>query len=450
MSSPQSSAESDEPSSGIDPPSIYGRVFWMSYIANALAVTANSLTFRFAEFVAYRGGTETLSGDIVATGLIVALVARFGLGQAMDRYGTRHLWLSSTVVFTVGCVWFLLGHAAWWELFAARILFAVGLAGMFSCSIVHVQKQVRPERRTEVIASLGSSGFLGMIVGPIIGDFIFRTIPAGDLRFQALFAGATGLACVYFFLVITLTRDEAHEAPHETPALHRLVFRYWPGPIVLVAIMMGINFTVISVFLTRFATHLKLEGIGTFFTGYAAAAFTFRLATRSWSDTIGRHWMALLGLLGVGCGQFLFLLVSQDWHLILPALACGFGHALLFPAVVSLGAGAFPPEYRGTGTTFVLGFTELGTVLSAPALGAIIDHFHRAGFPQMFATTGLASLGIAVYYALTAARKPDRDFGWETTTPVRLTVLEPASAAPPVLAGTAAATGSLHCVGKSA
>src|SRR5690606_6005109 len=117
---------------------------------------------------------------------------------------------------------------------------------------------------------------------------------------------------------------------------------------------------------------------------------------------------------GVGCGQFMFLFVSQAWHLLFPALSCGFGHALLFPAVVSLGAGAFPPHYRGTGTTLVLGFTELGTVLSAPILGGIIDYFHGTGFSQMFAATGSTAFAIAGYYALTAARCPDKEQEWET------------------------------------
>ena len=45
----------------------------------------------------------------------------------------------------------------------------------------------------------------------------------------------------------------------------------------------------------------------------------------------------------------------SDWLFVSPALLCGFGHALLFPAVVSIGAGKFPVHYRGSGTTLVLG-----------------------------------------------------------------------------------------------
>ena len=48
---------------------------------------------------------------------------------------------------------------------------------------------------------------------------------------------------------------------------------------------------------------------------------------------------------------------TTDWLFALPAVVCGFGHSLLFPAVVSIG-GWFPIQYRGSGTTLVLGFTD--------------------------------------------------------------------------------------------
>src|SRR5690606_28581974 len=148
--------------------------------------------------------------------------------------------------------------------------------------------------------------------------------------------------------------------PHETPPAHTLLVRYWPGPIVLVAVMMGTAFTVVSVFLTRFATFHGLRGIGTYFTAYALTAFIFRIVSRQWSYTLGRNRMALLGLVGLAVGFTLLPFVRAEWQFILPAICCGFGHALLFPVIVSLGAGAFPKEYRGTGTTLTLGFTEIG------------------------------------------------------------------------------------------
>ena len=111
--------------------------------------------------------------------------------------------------------------------------------------------------------------------------------------------------------------------------------------------------------------------------------------------------MIVIGLTGHCVGLALFPSVTTTWHFLLPALACGFAHALLFPAVISTGSGAFPKRYRGTGTTIVLGFIEVGIVLSAPVLGAIIDQF---SFVSMFYTTSTTAALAGIFYCFACAR----------------------------------------------
>ncbi|MFN0055399.1 MAG: MFS transporter [Planctomycetales bacterium] len=392
---------------------VYDNRFWLAYAANVLLVCANSLTFRFAEFVNFFGGTEELSGEIVRAGLMAAIVMRLGLGQAIDHYGPRRLWLLSSVVYLAGGGAFLATDRISALIWCARIAYQVGLAGMFSCSIVHIQNQVPAHRRTEIIGSLGSSGFLGTIIGTQLSDLIFRSLPEGSGRFTIMFSGTLLMGLGHALVVLLLTRHEGHQRPEITPGPFRLLLRYWPGPILLVAVAMGAGFVVTTVFLTRFATANGLAGIGMFFLPYSITAFLCRWGIRDWGTTFGRHKMVLWGLLGMTVGQLLFLCVTSEWLFVLPAIVCGFGHSLLFPAVVSIGAGRFPIQYRGSGTTLVLGFTELGTALAAPLLGMLIDMGNAGGgtrgFAWMFITASAAAGGVGVFYALTAARHPDRD-----------------------------------------
>ena len=387
--------------------SVYNKIFWLSYIANAALVTAAALTFRFAELVAYLGGTEQIAGTVIGIGVLGALVARLFLGQAMDHYGTRAMWITSSVLFVVSCSMFLVCTELTWLLYAARAGFAVGAAGMFTSSIVHIQKQGPAHRRTEIIGNLGISGFIGMIVGSQLGDWIFHAFPDGRPQFQALFGGTVVLSVFYLGMVIYLTRHDRHTRPRHTFPAHRLLFRYWPGNVLLVAVMMGVGLTVTTVFLTRYATSMNMKNaVGTFFTGYAISAFIVRVSTRHWSRTYGRHRMILIGLAGHALGHCLLPLVRTEWQFLLPAVVCGLGHALLFPAVISKGAGAFPRQFRGSGTTLVLGFVDLGTAISAPILGTIIDVF---GFTELFLTSAMIAIVIAVFYGLTTARVPDTD-----------------------------------------
>jgi MFS family permease len=237
-----------------------------------------------------------------------------------------------------------------------------------------------------------------MVTGTQLGDLLFRTVSDQHTLFVALFTMTALLGTAYLGIIGYLTRRDGLPRPHAGPPAHRVMFRYWPQPVVLVALLMGVGFTVTTVFLTRYATEHRLGGIGTFFAGYAVSAFVFRWVSRTWSQTIGRHRMLLIGLAAHTAGYLLLTRVTSQWDFVLPSLCSGFGHALLFPCVVSLGAGAFPPEHRGTGTSLTLASIDLGTMISAPMLGGVIE---RHGFDAMFYwAAGLMLAGVVIYGAL--------------------------------------------------
>jgi MFS family permease len=408
----------DRPSDRLNPttcPSqtsgIYNRVFWLCYVGNLLMVTANAMTFRFADLVRFLGGTETTTGEIVQVGMLGALFSRIFLGRALDRYGTRLVWCISTLMFVTSCIVFALCQSVSWSIFVARIAFAAGVAGMSTAAILHVQNQVPRARRTEVIGNFGSSGFIGMVLGSQLGDLIFASTAENHSRFYILFGLAALMTVAHGVLALMITRGDAHTRPVETPWPHRLAVRYWPGPIVAVAIMMGVSFTVTTVFLSRMVAERELGGIGTFFLGYCFSAFIFRVASSTWSAKLGRHRLLLVGLAGHATGHLMLSQVASQWQLIIPALTCGFGHALLFPSVVSLGTETFPRAYRGTGTTIILGFTEIGVAISAPLLGWIIDTCRATGFVDPFSAMYYASASsaccVAVFYAWSSRRSVD-------------------------------------------
>lgn len=401
MTIPASLTPADERLSGV-----YGRTFWLAYLANSALVMANALTFRFAELVHFLGGTEGVVGDIVALGTLVAVAVRLSVSHVLDDYGTRRLWPICTVLFIVGCAMFVGATQALWLLYIARIAYFVGLTGMFACSMTHIQNHVPPERRTEIIGNLGSSGFVGMILGSNLGDWILYALSDPRTQFLVLFGGAGLIGLFYLIVVLILTHDDHVESRSASPIALRLMFRFWPGTVVLAAMTMGLGVTATQTFLTRFATSQKIEGIGLFFTGYAISAFVFRLLVQNWSRTIGRHWMLVRGLIGHTVGHYLLASVSDGWEFVLPSIVCGFGHALLFPAVVSLGSGAFPRECRGAGTAIILGFTDFGSLVFSPILGRIGD---RYGFPALYYASSGVALATALLYTVIAIRHDDEE-----------------------------------------
>ncbi|QDU36492.1 major facilitator superfamily transporter [Maioricimonas rarisocia] len=395
-----------EPTGKPESETVYDRLFWLAYVANLLLVTANALTFRFAEFVSFLGGSEEITGRIVGVGILGGLVARMVLGQIIDGWGVRRTWIGASILFSLGCLLMATAEHLGVGIYAGRILYTIGLGSMFACSIAHIQARVSAFRRTEVLGALGSSGFLGMILGSQIGDILFDLLPQGGALYIMLFGMVGALGLAYLVIVAYITRNDVHQRPAETHPAHRLLFRYWPGPVVLVALMMGMGFAVTTVFLTRYTTEMGLGGLRTFFTAYALSAFIVRIMSRTWNRTVGRHRLIVMGLLGHAIGHLLLIPIAHEWQLILPAVCCGFGHALLFPCVVSLGAERFPHEYRGTGTTLTLGFVDLGQVMFAPLLGRMID---QVGFHAMFVTSAAITFGVTVFYGIATLRSADSD-----------------------------------------
>lgn len=395
-------------------PNVYDRTFWLGYLANTLLVLANALTYRFAELVNYLGGTERVAGDIVAVALLLSVFVRLSISHVIDDYGTRRMWVLSSLLYIVGCAMFLTARDLSWWIYAARMAFVVGLTGMFACSVTHIQNHVPPHRRTEIIGNLGSSGFIGMVLGSNLGDWILRTVPDGRPQFFALFGGAAVLGIIYMAIVMTITHGQRHVTTAPSAPAYRLLVRHWPGAVVMVALLMGLGITVTTVFFTRFATSRGIDGIGVFFTGYAISAFCFRISVQNWGRTIGRHWMLVRGLLGHAVGHLLLAFATQSWHLILPSIVCGFGHALLFPGVVSLGAGAFPRHARGAGTGITLAVIDFGSVVFAPMLGQIIVDY---GFETLYFACSAVTFLAAGLYAIVAWRYPDEETQLPTPVP---------------------------------
>ena len=257
MASPSTICSPSEASSGV-----YGRIFWLAYLANSALVMANALTFRFAELVHYLGGSESAVGDIVALGTLIAVAVRLSVSHVLDDYGTRRLWPICSLLFIAGCGLFIGATQFYGFLYIARIAYYVGLTGMFACSMTHIQNHVPSERRTEIIGNLGSSGFVGMILGSNLGDWILRSVHEPRLQFLILFGGAGLIGLFYLAIVIALTwNEEAHGRPASPTAL-RLMFRFWPGTVVLAAMTMGLGVTATQTFLTRYATSQQIEEIG--------------------------------------------------------------------------------------------------------------------------------------------------------------------------------------------
>ncbi len=393
----------------------YGPSFWWTYLANIGLMVAVSLLFRYADFVAFLGGTEMHLGFITGLGMFGAITARCFQGIAIDRYGPTRIWMLSLGLLII-C---LLSHLAVGSLqppliHVLRVLYTVCLAGAFGASITYISLRAPTNRMAEMIGVLGSSGFVGMAIGPVIGDWLFAgTDPSqgSPLIMFTWAAGAVAVSLVCTWLATRATTGSDSDSPRPQPPIGepqhsahnpiRIIWRrvraYHPGWTLLVGVAMGIGIGMPGTFLRTFAVEKGFTGLRHFFLTYAIVAFVVRICTRKLADRWGSRPTIVLGLLGLATSMVAYNFVTSQLSLIIPAVFAGVAHAFLFPAAVAEASHSFPRQYRGLATNLILTMFDVGLLIGQPAIGLTVELARAWGWDGYFiAFSGLALLMLSV------------------------------------------------------
>ena len=379
--------------------------FWRAYLANIAVMVAMALLYRYADFVTLLGGTELHLGWIVGVGTVGSLLMRLLLGSAIDRYGPRLVWLSSLVVFSASCFGHLsITNYAGPGVYLLRIAFCSAVAGIMGSAMTFISGRAPVERTAEMIGMLGTSGFLGIVLGTQLGDVLLgtETIARGQVDRMFLIAGTLGLCAMLF--VWGATRHQPAPVRRRRPPTVWILRRYFPGTVLLVGVAMGVAIALPTIFLRTYAAELNIPRIGLFFGVYAPAAILTRLVTRRLPERLGLAPMILVGLGLLMGGQLLLMTVGSEWGFAVPGIVYGMGHAILVPSTLAAGSTAFPGRHRGLGMTFMMASFDVGNLVGAPMAGAIV-HFSGTvglpGYPSLFVSVA-AMLGlVAAVFGLT-------------------------------------------------
>jgi MFS family permease len=384
----------------------YGWVFWCTYASNLLITTANATLFRYGDFVALHGGTELLLGLIVGVGMVGSLLMRTAQGIGVDLYGVRRIWVCSSLGFVLACLGHLAAHQAHSPfVFALRILYQTSIAGIFGASIAFISRRSPVYRMAEVVGTLGTSGFLGMIFGASLVDWLYGSGPVTEAGVQRMFLAAAALGALSGLLAWLATHNDAPPSRRRRVPVMWLLRRYNPGRILLMGITMGFGLGLSTIFLRPYAASLGIAGIGMFFGVYAMTAFVTRLAIRRLPERIGINAMVVIGVGCLSVDMLLYLPVRAQWHFVVPAVVIGIAHALLFPAVVAGGSSAFPDRYRGLGTALMLAMFDVGMLIGSPTIGSILraaEMMRLPKYPTMFVALSAIFASIAVWYAVSS------------------------------------------------
>ena len=367
------------------------RLFTPAFVALSLAelayFTAGGLTIPITPLFAYGPLAASPVGVGVAVGAfsVTALVLRPYAGRLSDRIGRRPLLVGGALAFAG----VLAAHALVEQLavlVALRLLLGMAEAFFFVAGFAAVA-DLAPEGRTGEALSFNSlSLYLGIAVGPLVGQFLLEW---GG--FALAWAGGAGLGVVAAVLASRIpetVRSTGAEAP-PTPLINRAALA--PSLILFTAIAgMGGFFAFLAIYAT---SNLRLDGAGTVLLLFGLIVVTTRVAFAKLPDRVPPFRLATFALGLCASGLLVAGVVGSAIGLYVGAAILAVGVAFTTPAMFAAIFSRVGPSERGSASGTASLFIDLGFGGGPMLLGVISG---AAGIPAAFVVAAvLASLGAA-------------------------------------------------------
>jgi MFS family permease len=313
------------------------------------------------------GADRVEVGIAIASFSIASLVVRPLVGWSTDRFGRRPVLLVGAGL-TIGA---LLLHvvAGTLELFiVARSLFGAAEA-FFFVAVLAAASDLAPEgRRGEAFNFLSLSLYLGLAIGPLIGEAVLTATGA----FSAVWLAATGIAAVALMLTVAIPETQAPLAPGESRPRGRLYHPagLFPGFLILLGIWGMAGFLA---FVPLYVTEIGMSGASLPLAVYALVVVGLRIVGATFPDRFGPARLSGTALALSALGLAVIGVVPSVPGLLVGTAIFASGVAFTFPALLALAVSRVSPHERGTvvGTTSL--FLDLSFGFAPVALGAVAE-----------------------------------------------------------------------------
>jgi predicted MFS family arabinose efflux permease len=337
------------------------------------------------------GAGDVAVGLVVAAFSLSAFFLRPWAGRVADRWGRRPLMLAGAGLFAASTLAYGLASSPA-ALAGLRLLTGAGEALFWVGALTAVADLAPAERRGEAMSLASLSLYLGIGVGPLLGELAIDRL--GFAAAWALAAGC-GLVAVALSLRVPDTRPDNPEAGGP-PARHRLVHPagLLPGLLLLAGITGMAGFLT---FVPLYALDLGLDGSRGVLLLFAAIVVGIRSLGARLPDRLGaaRATRAAMALTATG------LAVAGAWRtpagLLAGTAVFAVGIALLTPAVLTLAVEAVGPRERGAVLGTTSSFLDLALGLGPATLGLVAASTGRPG--AFLGGAAVAAAGLLLAWA---------------------------------------------------
>jgi MFS family permease len=337
------------------------------------------------------GADATASGIAIGAFAIASLVVRPAVGWGSDRFGRRPLLLAGTIVNVVA----LAGHLVVDSLagfIVVRSLLGIGEA-LFLVAAIAAIADLAPRSRQGEAINLGSlSVYLGLAIGPFIGETLL--VATSFAVVWAVTAIIAAVATVLTLLVPETAPRLLHrgpDAPERPPARFFHPAGILPGFLILTG---GFGMAGFFAFVPLYSSELGLAGAGLPLALYAGIVIVLRVVFARLPDEMGPARLAMLALGLSAAGLAVIALVPQVIGLLIGTAVFAAGIAFMFPSLIAVAVSRVDEGDRGSVVGTSSAFLDLSFGLGPALLGVAVD---GAGYAAAF----LLAAGVALVGTLT-------------------------------------------------
>lgn len=322
-------------------------------------------------------------GLVMGSFSVSTLVLRPLVGRMADRYGRRRLLVGGAIAFTI----IVAAHAVATHvavLVLLRLLLGSAEAFFFVAGFAALADLAPPDREGEALSFNSLALFLGLAIGPLIGEAL---LDAGD--FGLAWTGGVILGGVAIVLASRVPETaEPGDVAEPSPLFHRAA--------VVPGLMLFAGVAAMAVFLAYAPLHgedLGLAAESSVLLVFGIVVVTLRLAFATLPDRVSPRVMIPMALAASAVGLVFAATADGGPGLLLAAAFSGVGVAFLTPSVFVAIFSIVPPAQRGAAAATTSIFIDLGFG-GGPLLAGLV--VAGADIGVGFGVAALAAFGAAV------------------------------------------------------
>lgn len=321
-------------------------------------------------------GSEVQVGIVMGAFGVAAACARPFVGRLGDRYGRRALLVTGCLLSALA-IWASPIYLSIPALILFRAVSGLGETGAFVGAATAVQDYAPPHRRAETASYFSTAVYLGMGLGPLLGESLASR---GGFAMVCRVAALCSLVAAMFGMGVPKNLGRRGDGP--PPPRRGLLHPGSIGPgLVMSASLLG--FIAFSAFIALYLDDLTGDGnTGPVFLLYSAIILVLRVGFARIPDRWGSRRTGTLACVMTFSGLGLLALSSTVTAVYIGTAIMAMGIAWGYPAFFLLVMDASTDEERSHAVSSFSFFFDLPNAFAAPLFGLIIKlaGTARAGF----------------------------------------------------------------------